>query len=109
MAYETGDTIRAIATFRDWAPEGQTGSVVDPASVTATVYDAEGGVLKTFMHGTDAELGKETVHATRTVPFYYLDYVLPDEPGNYTIEFKGVVDGKPVLVRTKIKTKFDVS
>lgn len=108
MAYESGDTIRALATFREWAAEGTTGAAVDPSSVVVKTFDADGRDLATYTYGTDDEVGKVAVHATRDVPYYFFDWVLPTEPGNYTVEFKGMIDGYPALIRQRVKVKFDV-
>lgn len=103
MIYESGDTIRAVATFRNWAPEGTTGTAVDPTNVSVTVYDADQTVIKTYALGTDLEVTKPDA----TTGVYYFDFIIPSA-GTFYIEFKGELDGEPTLIREKIKAKFNV-
>lgn len=101
VVYESGDTIRAVATFRDWAPVGELGDIVDPTGVTVTVYDAEQTVVDKYIYGEDDEL------TSQVAGVYNFDFIIPDAGGSYFIEFNGELDGKPTIVRAKIKSKFD--
>lgn len=95
--YEVGDTIRVKATFRDWAPEGQQGSLTTPASVEVNLYRDDESPLQTALTPTNESLG-----------VYFYDWTLPTEAGAYYIEFKGLINGKPQLSRMKVKAKWDV-
>ena len=92
--YFTGDTIRPQVTFRDWAPEGELGNLVNPTSVTVTLYNADQQVIGTGV-GTNDSIG-----------VYHYDWVLPDEPGKYFIEFKGMLNSEPTVIRQDYHVKF---
>jgi hypothetical protein len=98
MVFEAGNTVKFRVTFRDWAPEGQTGAEFDPDSVTGTLYDANRKVLQSF----------SPAKVLNTVSTYEHDLTLPMQEGTYYIEFKGLVTGQPSLIREKFQVKFDV-
>lgn len=91
----TGDTVRVKATFRDYAPEGQTGALADPDGNVATIkiYDVDSNEI-------------DSGSAIReSAGLYRYDWTAPDE-GVYYIEFKGVFGGKPQLARMKLQVRF---
>lgn len=92
----TGDTVRVKATFRDWAPAGSTGNLVDPDgnAVTIFVYDSDG-------------IQKSTGSAIREgTGSYYYDWVAPLIEGIYYFEFKGLFNTQPQIARKKFAVKF---
>lgn len=92
----TTDTKRFQATFTDYAPEGETGDVIDADSdaVTVTIYNGD-------------QVSIATGTATRSgVGVYYYDWTAPSTSGTYYIEFKGLFLTKPQLERVKVKVKF---
>jgi hypothetical protein len=98
MIFEAGNTVKFRVTFRDWAPEGQTGDESDPDSVTGALYDANKKLLQTF----------SPTKVSNTISTYDQDLTLPMQEGVYYVEFKGLVSGQPSLIRQKIQVKFDV-
>lgn len=92
----TGDTVRIKATFRDWAPEGQTGALVDPdaSEASVTIYDGDLNVLTTG------------AAIRESLGVYYYDWTTPATEGNYFFEFKGMFSLKPQLTRQKFTIKF---
>jgi uncharacterized protein YfaS (alpha-2-macroglobulin family) len=95
--YFSGDTVRFTAEFRDY-PEPETpGDLIDPDPVTVRVLDAEGTSIHTGTPSNDS-LG-----------IFSYEYTVPNDPGTYYIEFKGIVNSKPEVKRYKFKVKFWVS
>lgn len=92
----TGDTIRVVGTFRDYAPEGDLGDPIDPDDndVTITIYDSSQSIVSTGT-GTRSDVGE----------FYY-EWTAPLESGTYYVEFKAEVAGYPQLSRTKYRVRF---
>jgi hypothetical protein len=111
--YESGTTIRVRATWREWRAEGDTtpADVVDPDEVSVLVTNASHKTLVSLPNG-HADIFKVTSppsdYPDRDVPYYYYDWTLPP-PGTYFIIFTGMIDDKPVLIRHKVKTKWDVA
>lgn len=96
--FETGSTIRVKAQFTDWVPEGQAvGDPVQPESAEVNMYNTENVLINGPAIPTNVDVG-----------LYHYYWTLPDEPGSYYIEFKGVVNGRTQLRRVKIKTKWNV-
>lgn len=97
-SYFTGDTARFSATFRDYPEEEgadpSTGALLDPASVTVTIFDAESTPIHTGSGVNDSP------------GVYTFDYTMPNEAGTYYIEWKGMVNSKPEIKRDKFKVKF---
>ena len=92
----TGDTVRVKAAFRDWAPEGQQGALIDPDgnAATATIYNSEQKVLST---GAAIREGLGS---------YYYDWTAPSKEGIYFVEFKGLFSTLPQLAREKYTVRF---
>lgn len=89
MVY-VGNTVRLRAEFRDFD-----GNLVEPDDVTVTVYDQNKDSLVSEP-GVMEEPGK-----------YYYDYVITrgnDMP--VAFEFKGFIDGKPILGRQLISLQW---
>lgn len=93
----TGDTTRVKAAFRDWAPAGSTGALIDPdnQTVTITVWDAEAS--------RKIETGTATRESTGS---YYYDWVSPITEGIYYFEFKGLFSTQPQIARKKFTVRF---
>lgn len=98
IKYFSGDTIRIQVTFRDWTPEGSTtpGALIDPDTVTVTVYDEDQNVIQTG----------SPVRSSLGVYFY--NWITPNEAGKYFVEFRGVLNGEPLIIREDYYTKFKV-
>jgi uncharacterized protein YfaS (alpha-2-macroglobulin family) len=98
--YYTGDTVRFSATFRDYPDdpeaEPETGDLLDPSAVTVSIYDADFVVIQTGT-GNNESTG-----------VYTYDFTMPDTPGPYYIEWKGIVNTKPEIKRDKFKVKFNI-
>lgn len=99
--YFSGDTVRFFVVFRDYPDDPQadpsTGALIDPAEVTVKVFDAE---------ETPVFTGTGVVDSVGT---YTIDYTMPNEPGTYFIEWKGLINSKPEVKRDKFKVKFYVA
>lgn len=92
----TGDTVRIKAAFRDWAPPGSTGNLIDPDgnNVTIVVYDSDAFV-------------KDTGVAVREgTGSYYYDWTAPNVEGIYFFEFKGLFSSQPQIARKKFVVRF---
>ena len=92
----TGDTVRVKAAFRDWAPTGSTGALIDPdgQAATITVYDSEGNQLST---GNSIR---------ESVGSYYYDWTSPVTEGVFYFEFKGLFSLAPQIARQKFTVRF---
>lgn len=95
----TGDTIQPQVTFRDWAPVGTSGPVVDPTSVAFNVYDSNTTLILAVASG-DATIIKEAPG------IYHRDWTVPNTEGTYFIEFVGTLTSEPTVIRSKIVAKF---
>ena len=86
MAYQTGETIRLIATITDSA-----GSAVDPTTVTITIENAPGIKVVDTEDMTKSETGT-----------YYYDYDIPginiSETGTYTYRVKATGSSNRVSI-----------
>ncbi len=91
----TGTTIRPVVTFHDWAEFPAEGALIDPDLVNVTLYDAEENIMGSVQEAVFVSLGT----------FSY-DWTLPINPGKYFIEFKGIIDGEPVIIRKEYAVKF---
>lgn len=80
-----GDTVRLKAEFRNF--EGELVEVMFPE---LNIYDASRKKLDSF-EPTEEKEGK-----------YYHDYTIPNIPGPIYFEFKGELDGKPIVGRSVI-------
>jgi hypothetical protein len=84
--FQTGDTIRLQATFKNFA-----GTLANlTVAPTLKIYDENKVLLTTIASGslTNASTG-----------VYYYDYLIPATDGIYYIEFAGTVDSSVVLRR----------
>lgn len=99
-SYYSGDTVRFSATFRDYPddPEAdpETGDLLDPSTVTVSIYDADFIVINDGVGDNESQ------------GVYTYDFTMPDTPGAYYIEWKGMVNDKPEIKRDKFKVKFNI-
>lgn len=111
LTYEAGNTIRVRATFRDWVPEGSLtlGAIIDPDTVRVSLFTTDHTLINSYLYDSGVVGLQPPIVKTGTgsTANYYYDWTLPD-PGNYYIVWDGQVAGEPILVRLKIKTKWDV-
>jgi hypothetical protein len=81
-----GETIALRAVFR-----GFEGGFIDPTDITLTITDAVGEVL------LDTNI---TLHYQHSPGTYVYEYVTPsNRRGQLTYEFKGIVNGNPIIIR----------
>lgn len=86
-----GDTVRLKVHFKTFD-----GSLVDPSSITLTIYDETKTQIEQF-NLTDSD--KETVGV------YYYDYLVPNNK-ELIFEFAGLFNNKPILSRDRLKIQF---
>lgn len=87
-----GDTIRLKCHFKTF-----TGRLVDPVSVLLTIYDKQEEQIEQI---TLDDTNKEDVGV------YFYDYIAT-ELDEFIFEFSGMYQDKPILVRDKVKVKFN--
>jgi di/tripeptidase len=88
--YQSGNTLKFIATFHDWI-----NNLVDPTSVTFKLLNHSMEVLETFDATTTPAVTKKSTGV------YELIHTV-DTPGTYIYEFCGTIDGTPSLKRGEI-------
>jgi hypothetical protein len=81
---QRGNTIRLLATFKDWS-----GEVIDPDFVQVIVYDRQ------WQKINEQELGPDNHVETGK---YFFNYV-PERSGTFYFEWHGRIDGQPSLFR----------
>ena len=83
-----GDTIKLSAEFKSFS-----GVTVDPENITVK-----------FMTGKGQQIGEiiplNVSNHRVSAGIYIYEYVVPSEPNTIIYEFKGFVDGKPIVGRS---------
>lgn len=82
-----GDTIRVEADFCDWQD-----NPVDLTDISITVYDKDKSQIETITTNID----------NPSVGTYQYDYTIPDGDGYIAVEFRGLLGGKPKVIRKKV-------
>ncbi len=97
LKYKTGDTIRLVGTFRDWASteDVATAALIDPDSVVVNIYKLNGVIVS-----------EDNATVRDSVGVYHFDWTTPADSGEYVVEFYGVEDTLPIVNRTKILLAF---
>lgn len=90
--YQTGNTVRLSATFRDIQEK-----LVDPDLVKIIIYNVKYEKIEEYLLDSIRKISKGN---------YVLDYRLPDKPLTIYYEWYGEISGNPFLRREKIITKF---
>lgn len=88
MYVQSGTTVKLTGRFYDWED-----NPTDPDNVTVTIFDKG-----------DKEIDKLTP-INKDVGEWYVLYTVP-VTGQYTFEFKGIIDGYPYLSRKNFIAKF---
>lgn len=71
--------------------------LIDPGDVKLTIYDSNKQQIEQItLTDTNKENG-----------VYFYDYVLPDDKQEIIFEFRGLCNGKPILVRDSVKIQFN--
>ncbi len=86
-----GNTVRLQASFYDWG-----GNLADPADVTLRIYDHKKQQL-----GDDIT----TDISNPSAGVYQYEYTVPDVPMFY-YEFSGTLEGKTVVYRKAVETRW---
>lgn len=93
----TGDTVRIRTTFNDFpSPSGAEGPLIDPDANDAdiNIYNGELRLISTD-NAVRESLG-----------VYIYDWTVPEQPGTYYVEVKGLFNGKVQINRKKYSVKF---
>lgn len=85
--YNTGTTIKFLATYYNWK-----GDLIDPESLTFSIYDNRFLPVSTFPVTTANRLSLGQ--------YYYL--WIPETTGTFIYEWKGIINEKPSLRRDSI-------
>jgi hypothetical protein len=89
----SGDTVKLKCDFKSWL-----GEYTDPDSITLKIYD----VNKTQVGAT---INLTAANKTDTGKYEY-EYVVPDSYPQLIFEYRGVIDGNPILGRQLITVVF---
>lgn len=100
--YPTSDSILLRATFRDYAVPPAVGALLDPDTLEVNTYTASKALIDNVADG-DPEIVRVSLGV-----FTY-EWELPSEDGTYYIEFAGVIDDHPAVIRKKVKIKWKPS
>lgn len=89
----SGDTVRLVVNFKTF-----NGQAINPTDVTLTIYDnTEKQIEQFILNDTNQE----------DVGVFFYDYIVPNDQQEMIFEFKGVYEGKPIVVRGTLKIKFN--
>ena len=84
-----GDTIKLTVEFRTFS-----GVVVDPENITLKIMDSKGQQIGEII---------EIISSHKVSPgIYSYEYIVPDKPNELIYEFKGYVNGKPIVGRSRL-------
>jgi hypothetical protein len=84
-----GDTVQLTAEFVTFG-----GVHVDPMNITLKIMDSKGKQIGEIIN-IDSNL-------RQGAGIYSYDYIVPNEPSTVVYEFKGLIDGNPILGRDKL-------
>ncbi|OUS70312.1 hypothetical protein B1748_29190 [Paenibacillus sp. MY03] len=87
---QRGNTVRLMATFRDWDDDP-----IDPDIVKVIIYDRKWQQL------SDNELGPGNRIETGQ---YFYDH-MPDQTGTFYVEWHGRISGQPSLYRDTLTVR----
>ena len=91
MSITIGDTVRLKAEFKNWI-----GVLESPEDVKLKIYRNRNELIETIVDITPVSTGK-----------YQYDYTIPDDASRRMyFEYSGTFEGKPIVGRMKIATKW---